>query len=62
MVERLVRQARQVPAPVAARWVGALHDADRKLKIGEISDTDGVRLVVLRAAADLTAARAAPPF
>ncbi len=61
MVERLVRQARLVPAPVAAGWLGALHDADRKLKIGEISDTDGVRLAVLRAAADLTAARAVRP-
>jgi DNA polymerase III subunit delta len=61
MVERLVRQARQVPAPVAARWLGALHEADRKLKIGEISDTDGVRVAVLRAAADLTAARAVRP-
>jgi DNA polymerase-3 subunit delta len=61
VVERLVRQARQVPAHVAAGWLGALHDADRKLKTGEISDTDGVRLTVLRAAADLTAARAAMP-
>jgi DNA polymerase III subunit delta len=56
-VERLVRQARSVPAGLAAGWLGALHDADRKLKTGEISDTDGLRLAVLGAAADLTAAR-----
>jgi DNA polymerase-3 subunit delta len=61
VVERLVRQARQVPAAIAAKWLGALHDADRKLKTGEISDTDGVRLTVLRAAADLTEARAGRP-
>jgi len=59
IVERLVRQARSVPSAMAAGWLGALHDADRKLKTGEISDTDGLRLAVLRAAADLTAAR--PP-
>ena len=46
---------------MAARWLGALHDADRKLKTGEISDTEGVRLAVLRAAADLTEARAVRP-
>jgi len=62
MIERLVRHARLVPAPTAARWLGALHDADRKLKIGEISDTEGVRLAVLRAAADLTEARAVRPM
>jgi DNA polymerase-3 subunit delta len=61
MVERLVRHARLVQAPMAARWLGALHDADRKLKTGEISDTDGVRLAVLRAAADLTEARTVRP-
>ena len=55
-VERLVRQARAVPSP-RRRWLGTLHDADRKLKTGEISDTDGLRLAVLGAAADLTAAR-----
>jgi DNA polymerase-3 subunit delta len=55
--ERLVRQARSVPPSIAAGWLGALHDADRKLKTGEISDTDGLRLTVLRAAADVTEAR-----
>jgi DNA polymerase-3 subunit delta len=60
-VERLVRQARSVPADLAAGWLGALHDADRKLKTGEISDTDGLRLAVLGAAAELTAARKPQP-
>lgn len=58
-VDRLLRQARSVPAELAAGWLQALHDADRKLKTGEISDTDGLRLAVLGAAADLTAARKA---
>lgn len=58
-IERLVRQARSVPDGLAAGWLVALHDADRKLKTGEISDTDGLRLAVLRAAADLTGARKA---
>jgi hypothetical protein len=30
---------------------------DRKLKTGEISETDGLRLAVLRAAAEVTAER-----
>jgi DNA polymerase III subunit delta len=59
--ERLVRQARLVPPAVAAGWLGALHDADRKLKTGEISDTDGLRLTVLRAAAEVTGARQQRP-
>jgi hypothetical protein len=37
-----------------------LHDVDRKLKTGEIAETDGLRLAVLRAAADLTAERGQP--
>jgi DNA polymerase-3 subunit delta len=57
VVERLIRQARSVPPGIAAGWLGALHDADRKLKTGEISDTDGLRLTVLRAAAEVTAVR-----
>ena len=56
-VERLIRQARSVPSGIAAGWLGALHDADRKLKTGEISDADGLRLTVLRAAAEVTEAR-----
>jgi DNA polymerase-3 subunit delta len=57
-VERLIRHARAAPPGLAAGWLEALHDADRKLKTGEISDTEGLRLTVLRAAAELTAARA----
>jgi DNA polymerase-3 subunit delta len=58
--DRLVRQARSAPPGVVAGWLGALHDADRKLKTGEISDTDGLRLTVLRAAAEVKAARKQP--
>jgi len=58
--ERLARQARSVPPALAAGWLRALHDADRKLKTGEISDTDGLRLTVLHAAAEVTAARKSP--
>jgi DNA polymerase-3 subunit delta len=55
--DRLSRQARSVSAPLVAGWLGAFHDLDRKLKTGEISDTDGLRLAVLRAAAEVTAER-----
>jgi DNA polymerase-3 subunit delta len=57
IADRLVRQARSVPQAIAAGWLRALHDADRKLKTGEISDADGLRLTMLRAAAEVTAAR-----
>jgi DNA polymerase-3 subunit delta len=57
IADRLVRQARSVPQAIAAGWLKALHDADRKLKTGEISDADGLRLTMLRAAAEVTAAR-----
>ena len=57
-VDRLTRQARSVSPAIAAGWLGALHDVDRKLKTGEISETDGLRLAVLRAAAEVTAGRA----
>lgn len=57
IADRLVRQARSVPQAIAAGWLKALHDADRKLKSGEISDADGLRLTMLRAAAEVTAAR-----
>lgn len=57
IAERLVRQARTVPQVIVAGWLKALHDADRKLKTGEISDADGLRLTMLRAAAEVTAAR-----
>ena len=55
--DRLSRQARSVSAPLVAGWLAAFHDLDRKLKTGEISDTDGLRLAVLRAAAEVTAER-----
>jgi DNA polymerase III subunit delta len=55
--DRLSRQARAVPAALPAGWLDALHDVDRKVKTGEIGESDGLRLVVLRAAAELTAAR-----
>ncbi len=55
--ERLGRQARAVPPALPAGWLDALHDVDRKVKIGEIAESDGLRLVVLRAAAELTSAR-----
>jgi DNA polymerase-3 subunit delta len=55
--DRLSRQARTVSPALAARWLTALHDVDRKLKTGEIAENDGLRLAVLRAAAELTAER-----
>ncbi len=56
--DRLRRNAGSVSATLVAGWLAALHDLDRKLKTGEISDTDGLRLAVLRAAAEVTAERA----
>jgi DNA polymerase-3 subunit delta len=55
--DRLSRQARSVSPALAAGWLAALHDVDRKLKTGEIAENDGLRLAVLRAAAELTAER-----
>jgi DNA polymerase III subunit delta len=55
--DRLSRQARTVPPSTAAGWLAALHDVDRKLKTGEIAESDGLRLAVLRAAAEVTAER-----
>ena len=55
--DRLSRQARSVSPAIAAGWLTALHDVDRKLKTGEISETDGLRLAVLRAAAEMMAER-----
>ena len=55
--DRLSRQARAVPASLPAGWLDALHDVDRKVKTGDIAESDGLRLVVLRAAAELTSAR-----
>ncbi|HVC41951.1 MAG TPA: DNA polymerase III subunit delta [Candidatus Saccharimonadales bacterium] len=55
--DRLSRQARGVSPAIAAGWLAALHDVDRKLKTGEIAEADGLRLAVLRAAAEVTAER-----
>jgi DNA polymerase III subunit delta len=57
MADRLSRQAASVSQEVATGWLGTLHDVDRKLKTGEIADADGLRLAVLRAAAEVTAER-----
>jgi DNA polymerase-3 subunit delta len=56
--DRVRRQASGVSPVLVAGWLAALHDLDRKLKTGEISDTDGLRLAVLRAAAEVTTERA----
>jgi hypothetical protein len=53
-----VRQARSVPAAVVAGWLRELHEADRRVKLGELGDQDVLRLFGLRAAAAVTAARA----
>jgi DNA polymerase-3 subunit delta len=60
-VERLARQARSVSPALVAGWLAALHDVDRKLKAGEIAETDGLRLAVLRAASEVTAERGRRP-
>jgi DNA polymerase-3 subunit delta len=56
--ERLSRQARSVPAATLAGWVQRLHDADRRAKAGEISDSEALRVFALHAAAEVTATRA----
>ena len=48
--DRLARQARAVPAALVAGWLRELHDIDRRVKIGEIGDADGLRQLALRAA------------
>jgi DNA polymerase-3 subunit delta len=55
--DRLSRQARSVSSATTAGWLAALHDVDRKLKAGELAETDGLRIAVLRAAAAVTAER-----
>jgi DNA polymerase-3 subunit delta len=51
--ERLARQARAVTPAAVASWLRSLHDIDRGLKAGELSDTEGLRLLALRAAAQI---------
>jgi hypothetical protein len=46
-----------VSSATTAGWLAALHDVDRKLKTGELAETDGLRIAVLRAAAAVTAER-----
>ncbi|MBV9100528.1 MAG: DNA polymerase III subunit delta [Candidatus Dormibacteraeota bacterium] len=55
--ERLARQAPRVTPAVAAGWLHALHEADRRIKAGEIGDADALRLIGLRAAGEVTASR-----
>ena len=38
-------------------WLHALHDADRRVKLGEIGDQDVLRIIGLRAAAQVAASR-----
>lgn len=51
--ERLARQARAVQPAVVAGWLQALHEIDRGVKAGELSDAEGLRLVALRAASQM---------
>ena len=55
--ERLARQARAVPPPIAAAWLRQLHEADRRIKNGEIGDHDALRIFGLEAAANVVGAR-----
>lgn len=55
--ERLARQARSVAPATAAAWLRRLHDADRRIKNGEIGDQDALRLFGLDAAAQVAGAR-----
>jgi DNA polymerase III delta subunit len=57
--QRLARQARSVPAATVISWLRALHDADRRVKLGEVGDQDVLRIIGLRAAADVTRSRSA---
>lgn len=51
--ERLARQARAVAPAVAAGWLRTLHDADRRVKAGEVGDQEALRAFGLRAAAEV---------
>ena len=55
--ERLARQARSVPPPLAITWLRQLHEADRQIKNGEIGDQDALRVFGLAAAAQVVGAR-----
>jgi DNA polymerase III subunit delta len=55
--DRLARQARAVQPAVVAEWLRELHDADRRVKAGEIGDVDALRLIGLRAARQVSATR-----
>ena len=55
--ERLVRRAGAVPAAAVESWLRSLQELDAGSKAGTMSDVDGLRSVVLRAAADAAGAR-----
>ncbi len=55
--ERLARQARVVAPAVVAAWLQQLHDADRRVKAGEIGDVDALRIVALGAAETVSRSR-----
>jgi DNA polymerase III subunit delta len=59
--ERLARQAQAVTPAVVAGWLRSLHDIDRGLKAGEVSDSEGLRLLALRAAAQIKELREPRP-
>lgn len=55
--ERLARQARAVAPATAAAWLHELHEADRRVKGGEIGDQDALRVFGVRAARQVAAGR-----
>lgn len=55
--ERLARQARSVAPSTAAAWLRELHEADRRVKAGEIGDQDALRVFGVRAARQVAAGR-----
>ncbi|MBV8444475.1 MAG: DNA polymerase III subunit delta [Candidatus Dormibacteraeota bacterium] len=57
--DRLARQARSVTPAMVMSWLHSLHDADRRVKLGEIGDQDVLRIIGLRAAAQVAASRTA---
>jgi DNA polymerase III delta subunit len=55
--DRLARHARAVTPAAVAGWLRSLYDIDRGLKAGELSDSEGLRLFALRAAAQINEMR-----
>ena len=56
--DRLARQARSVAPAIAPAWLRQLHDADRRIKAGELGDQDALRVFAVRAASEVVAGRA----